>query len=313
MQRAPRSRLVGDRHRAPRHGRDAARSAFDNWFWQELIPQQLRRRHGLERGGIAARLRPNFAPSTGTIDWYCIDYWSRELDLDIGAIKREARHEVRYLPGAEQFLQSCAQRGKRRVLVTNAHPETFAIKNERLALLRISTPVTRRIDSRRRKSIRISGGVSAGRSRSRRRGPCSSTTACPCSTAARRFGSRGCAPCAGPTRALPPKDTPGFVAVDGLARAALAARIQARPARFTAPDRRARAGRGAAAATTTTATTTATAPTAARAAGRFRLVAAGGRPFAAVSAGPLAAGATGVADAGSARPRPPSWRGPVPP
>ena len=73
---------------------------------------------------------------TGTIDWYCIDHWTRELELDVAAIKREARERVRFLPGAERFLAKLAASGKRRVLVTNANPETLAIKDERVALAR---------------------------------------------------------------------------------------------------------------------------------------------------------------------------------
>ncbi len=109
--------------------------AFDNWFWQELVPQHYARRHGLGTEDSKALLAPKFRAAAGTIDWYCIDHWTRELDLDIGAIKRAAASEVRFLPGAEEFLRRLRLRGKRCVLITNAHPRTLAIKDERLALL----------------------------------------------------------------------------------------------------------------------------------------------------------------------------------
>jgi putative hydrolase of the HAD superfamily len=38
------------------------------------------------------------------------------------------------LPGAQAFLQKLRASGKRVVLVTNSHPTTLAIKNERVAL-----------------------------------------------------------------------------------------------------------------------------------------------------------------------------------
>jgi HAD superfamily hydrolase (TIGR01509 family) len=107
---------------------------FDNWFWREHIPDHYARRRGLDPAAARAQLAPKFHAALGTIDWYCIDHWSRELDLDIRQIKRAVRHEVRYLPGAEQFLAKLAVSGKRRVLITNAHPETLAIKNEQIAL-----------------------------------------------------------------------------------------------------------------------------------------------------------------------------------
>jgi len=110
--------------------------AFDNWFWQELIPHRYALLHGFDVDESKGVLQPKFRAAAGSLDWYCIDHWSRELGLDIGAIKRAAGDEVRFLPGAEQFLKSLRERGKRAVLITNAHPETLAIKNERLALLR---------------------------------------------------------------------------------------------------------------------------------------------------------------------------------
>jgi putative hydrolase of the HAD superfamily len=107
---------------------------FDNWFWQEHIPALWAARHGIGEAEARAVLSPRFDAAVGTIDWYCIEHWSRQLDMDIGAIKRAAADQVRFLPGAEQFLARLRAAGKRRVLVTNAHPETLAIKNGRTRL-----------------------------------------------------------------------------------------------------------------------------------------------------------------------------------
>jgi GMP/IMP 5'-nucleotidase len=107
---------------------------FDNWFWQEHIPALYAARHALEIDAARSMLDGKFRAVTGTIDWYCIDHWSRELGLDIGAIKRAAGSRVRFLPGAEAFLSRLKRSGKRRVLITNAHPETLAIKCARTGL-----------------------------------------------------------------------------------------------------------------------------------------------------------------------------------
>jgi putative hydrolase of the HAD superfamily len=83
-------------------------------------------------------LAPKFHAVRGTMQWYCIDYWSAELGLDIAALKRDvlrtAGRTVDYLPGALEFLAKLKASGRRRVLVTNAHPVTLAIKNERSRL-----------------------------------------------------------------------------------------------------------------------------------------------------------------------------------
>jgi 5'-nucleotidase len=107
---------------------------FDNWFWQEHIPARYAEASGLAGSEARALLAPKFEAVRGTMEWYCIEYWSRELGLDIAAIKRAALAQVGYLPGAEAFLAWLKRSGKRRVLVTNAHPLTLAIKGQQVGI-----------------------------------------------------------------------------------------------------------------------------------------------------------------------------------
>lgn len=109
---------------------------FDNWFWLEHIPVHYADANGFSLIQAQERLAAKFHAARGTIQWYCIDYWSEELKLDIVAIKRAVDGRVGYLPGALDFLVRLAQSGKRRVLVTNAHQVTLAIKNERMDITR---------------------------------------------------------------------------------------------------------------------------------------------------------------------------------
>jgi HAD superfamily hydrolase (TIGR01509 family) len=107
---------------------------FDNWFWQTFVPGKYAAAHGISEAEAQKRLVPKFKDVAHTLQWYCIDYWTRELELDIPALKRETLPRVGFLPGAEAFLQKLRARGKRLVLVTNSHPTTLAIKDERVAL-----------------------------------------------------------------------------------------------------------------------------------------------------------------------------------
>lgn len=101
---------------------------FDNFFWLELVPRRYAHDRHMTLEDALAALGPKFAAKQGTLDWYCTDYWSRELDLDIAGLKHEMRERVAFLPGAEVFLQEMMKRGKRTVLVTNAHPDSLAVK-----------------------------------------------------------------------------------------------------------------------------------------------------------------------------------------
>jgi putative hydrolase of the HAD superfamily len=108
---------------------------FDNYFWLELVPERFAQHHGLTLEAAREVLTPRFAARQGTLDWYCTDYWSKELELDIAGLKREVREQVRYLPGAEQFLGELRRRQLQVVLVTNAHPDSLAIKAQQTGLL----------------------------------------------------------------------------------------------------------------------------------------------------------------------------------
>src|SRR5271167_2405306 len=48
---------------------------FDNWFWQECVPDSYAEEHGLSLPETRQILEPKFRAMRGTIQWYCIDYW----------------------------------------------------------------------------------------------------------------------------------------------------------------------------------------------------------------------------------------------
>jgi putative hydrolase of the HAD superfamily len=102
--------------------------AFDHWFWREAVPRCLARSRGTAAPAVREQLFAHFARKQGSLDWYCLDYWSAELGLDLRALKIASSHRIRYLPGARDFLQRAQATGKRLVLVTNAHADTLAVK-----------------------------------------------------------------------------------------------------------------------------------------------------------------------------------------
>ncbi len=104
--------------------------AYDNFIWRHLVPQRYAAANSMTLDGAYRELKPRFAAREGTLDWYCIDFWSRELGLDIVALHHEARELVGWLPGAVEFLAVLRAHGKRLVLLTNSHPKTLAVKHE---------------------------------------------------------------------------------------------------------------------------------------------------------------------------------------
>jgi putative hydrolase of the HAD superfamily len=101
---------------------------YDNHFWLEYLPQRYADLKGISPEDARSRMRGHFDELHGTLAWYCLDHWSKLLDLDIPALKREIRHMIRIRPHALEFLRRLHESPKQVVLVTNAHPVTLDIK-----------------------------------------------------------------------------------------------------------------------------------------------------------------------------------------
>lgn len=101
---------------------------FDNHFWQEHVPLRYAEKHAMSVEDAKQVLYPRFRSVEGTIDWYCIDYWSRELGLDISALKRELEHLIQVHPHVAEFLEIVRGTGRRVALLTNAHRQVIDLK-----------------------------------------------------------------------------------------------------------------------------------------------------------------------------------------
>ncbi|MGY8828388.1 MAG: GMP/IMP nucleotidase [Pseudomonadales bacterium] len=107
---------------------------FDNHFWLQHLPQRYAEHHGVSRALAEAELLPLFREHAGTLNWYCTDFWSRELKLSIRDLKREVAHLIALRPDADTFIQALRQAGKQVVLITNAHRDSLSLKLERIEL-----------------------------------------------------------------------------------------------------------------------------------------------------------------------------------
>lgn len=107
---------------------------FDNHFWLEFVPQCYARDNGLSLADAKAELLARYKGREGTLEWYCVDHWSRELGLDIALLKEEVDHLIALHPHVIDVLGALRAAGKRRVLVTNAHRKSLALKLDRTLL-----------------------------------------------------------------------------------------------------------------------------------------------------------------------------------
>jgi putative hydrolase of the HAD superfamily len=108
---------------------------FDDYFWETLVPQEYAKRQGLPLAAARDLVFASYKRQEGTLNWTDIDFWSRELNLDIPALKEGIRHLIEVHPDAEEFLRFLRQKGKRIALVTNAHYKTLSLKMNHTGLL----------------------------------------------------------------------------------------------------------------------------------------------------------------------------------
>ena len=107
---------------------------FDNHFWVEYLPQCYARKHGQTLAWAKERIHPLMQRIQGQMDWYCLDFWTRELDLPIVELKREVAHLIQLRPDADAFLQALQKSGRQVILITNAHRDSLSLKMERVEL-----------------------------------------------------------------------------------------------------------------------------------------------------------------------------------
>jgi len=108
---------------------------FDDYFWETLVPVEYARQRGLNLDEAKKQVYAHYQREEGTLNWTDIDYWSRELDLDIPALKMSIRHLIEVHPDTEDFLKFLRQHKKRVTLVTNAHWKTLDLKMNHVGLL----------------------------------------------------------------------------------------------------------------------------------------------------------------------------------
>jgi putative hydrolase of the HAD superfamily len=101
---------------------------FDNHFWREHVPRRYAEYHGLDEPVARAHLNAHYERHAGTLNWYCVDFWTSELALDVAALKEEVAHLIAVRPDVPAFLQAMRASGRRVTMVTNAHPKSLDLK-----------------------------------------------------------------------------------------------------------------------------------------------------------------------------------------
>ncbi|WP_039912341.1 GMP/IMP nucleotidase [Cellvibrio mixtus] len=103
---------------------------FDNHFWLDHLPQRYAQIHNIDLAAARQKLSEAIRQYEGTLQWYCLEFWSDALALDIRSLKEEIKHKIQIRPYVGEFLTRLRKLGKKVLLVTNAHPQSLSLKLE---------------------------------------------------------------------------------------------------------------------------------------------------------------------------------------
>lgn len=101
---------------------------FDDFFWQHLLPEKYAEKKGITFGKAQEELFGRYKAHEGTLNWTDIDFWSKDVDIDIPALKEQIQHLIEVHPHVEEFLRWLKAHRKKIFLVTNAHYKVLDIK-----------------------------------------------------------------------------------------------------------------------------------------------------------------------------------------
>lgn len=101
---------------------------FDDYFWEHLVPEKYAEKNKVTFGKAKEVLLALYKEHEGTLNWTDIDFWSRELNLDIPALKEQIKHLIEVHPHVEDFLKALKSSNKKVYMLTNAHYKVLDIK-----------------------------------------------------------------------------------------------------------------------------------------------------------------------------------------
>ena len=109
--------------------------AYDNTLWNSLLPERFSEAHELSLDAARRHLFAHMSERRGQLEFYCLDYWAEYTGLDVVALHHELAQLIAFRPHAEAFLDHLFVLKRHSLLVTNAHRDSFQVKNQHADLV----------------------------------------------------------------------------------------------------------------------------------------------------------------------------------
>ncbi len=107
---------------------------FDDYFWEEYVPEIYAAKNKISIFTAEEELLARYKAKERTLDWTDLDFWSKELDLDIAGLKKKVNYLIKIHPYVIDFIEFCKRNEKKIYMVTNAHSKTLKIKMDKTGI-----------------------------------------------------------------------------------------------------------------------------------------------------------------------------------
>lgn len=94
------------------------------------MPQAYADKNQLTIDDANAIIHQRIRSIEGTLNWYCLDYWTVAFNLPVAKLKSQIKHMIQEHPEVITFLQRLKAMNKQIIMVTNAHRDSLSLKLE---------------------------------------------------------------------------------------------------------------------------------------------------------------------------------------
>ncbi|MAZ79474.1 MAG: haloacid dehalogenase [Gammaproteobacteria bacterium] len=102
--------------------------SYDNYFWHQHIPKIYAEINNMSFEKAKKEFEEMYKKKQDTIDWYCLNYWSDRLKINLHDELLKTKHKIRIFPGVIDFLMKIRKRNIKIILLTNCPRDMLNVK-----------------------------------------------------------------------------------------------------------------------------------------------------------------------------------------
>ncbi len=107
---------------------------FEDQFWNHHLPNYYALQKNIPLKTAQQFIQKSIQALSGSLNWYCIDFWDQHLTLDVLKPAQQLIHLLQFRSQVQTTLLSLQKTACQTAIITNAHPRNFKLKDEVLQL-----------------------------------------------------------------------------------------------------------------------------------------------------------------------------------